>query len=451
MTETIAARATAAGVGGVAMIRISGPKTKIIAERILGQVPKPRYATFCRFKDRDGVVIDEGLALYFPNPNSFTGEEVLELHGHGGPVVIDQLLQAVLQAGARVANPGEFSLRSFLNNKIDLTQAEAIADLINASSKQAAQSAVRSLQGEFSKHIHHLVEALIQLRIEIEAAIDFPDEDIDFIAEGDIVEKLQALLKKIEKIKQRAEQGTLLQEGMTVVIAGRPNAGKSSLLNCLTGKDSAIVTDIAGTTRDALREYIHIDGMPLHLIDTAGLHKSDNEVEQEGMRRTWLEIKKANLVLLVVDAKTLGKSDPTAFDPEFFKALPNKMPVLILKNKIDLLNENPALEKAEDHTIISLSIKYNQGIDLLENYLKEFMGYQTMPEGTFIARRRHLNAIDRTHAFIQKSIEQLETHKALELSAEELRQAQHALSEITGEFTSDDLLGRIFSSFCIGK
>jgi len=447
--DTIAAIATPPGKGGVGIVRISGPKTRAIAKKILGQVPEPRLACFSRFKDSSENTIDEGVSLFFPKPNSFTGEDVLELHGHGGPVILDCLLQQTLKQGARLAKPGEFSERAFLNGKMDLAQAEAVADLINASSLQAAQSAMRSLQGEFSKRINVLLEELIKLRIMVEAAIDFPEEEIDFISESTIVQDLEKLLKQLDSIQKAAKQGVLLQEGIHVVIAGKPNAGKSSLLNCLSGRDTAIVTDIPGTTRDTLREYIQIDGLPLHIIDTAGIRESGDVVEQEGLRRAKAAIEKADLVLLMVDA-TEAKEEALDNIPENFLALFNERPVLFVKNKIDLLGEKPGIKKTKEAVEIQLSIKEKQGIDLLENYLKEFAGFEA-GEGGFIARRRHCDAIERCCNAIQEGLSQLKHQKAAELLAEDLRQAQNALSEITGQFTTDDLLGKIFSSFCIGK
>ena len=440
MTDTIAAIATPSGKGGVGIVRITGPETLSIAQVILNQEPKPRVALFSLFKNRDGEVLDQGIALFFKAPHSFTGEDVLELQGHGGPVVMDQLLKAVLQQGARLANPGEFSQRAFLNNKLDLAQAEAIADLISASSKQAAQFAARSLQGDFSKQINSLLEKLIQLRVMVEAAIDFPEEEIDFIAESTIISDLNLLLKQIDAIKNSARQGVLLQEGLHVAIAGSPNVGKSSLLNRLSGRDSAIVTEIPGTTRDILHEYIQIDGLPIHIVDTAGIRSTEDMVEQEGIRRAQQAMSKADLILLVSDA--LNDHNKIA--------LPVDKPVLFVKNKIDLLDEKSSLEVNEKKAIIRMSVKTGDGFDLLRDYLKAFCGFEE-GEAAFIARRRHLDALERCYSFIQQGLFELQQHAAAELLAEALRQAQMVLSEITGEFTTDDLLGEIFSSFCIGK
>jgi tRNA modification GTPase len=444
--ETIVAPATPPGRGGVAMIRISGPRVKEIAVAILGQVPKPRYAAFSIFRDADGQAIDEGLALFFPNPHSFTGEDVLELHGHGGPYVVDSLIKRILELGARYARPGEFSERAFLNDKLDLAQAEAIADLIDASSTQAARSALRSLQGEFSKKIHSLVEAVIRLRMYIEAAIDFVEEEIDFLADEQVTNQLESLVINMELIRSQATQGTLLREGITAVIAGQPNVGKSSLLNALSGKDSAIVTDIAGTTRDVLREHINIDGLPMHVIDTAGLRESNDLVEQEGIRRAKDEISKADLVLFVIDASAPQKISLS----DVLSNIPEHAAVITIHNKMDLLAAPLADDIKEDKNIF-LSVKTGAGLEELKQQIKLTAGFQSNTEGLFSARRRHLDALDRATDFLQSATYQLTHHKAGELVAEDLRQVQMALNEITGEFTSDDLLGRIFSSFCIGK
>lgn len=437
--DTIVAAATPSGRGGVAIVRVSGALTKTIAESLLGKLPKPRYATFSRFKDPAGYILDEGLALFFPAPHSFTGEDVVELHGHGGPYVVDSLIKNILALGARLARPGEFSERAFLNDKIDLAQAEAIADLIDAASSEAAQSALRSLQGEFSSKIHHLVESVIQLRLYVEAAIDFVEEEIDFLADEQVGKNLKSILTELDVIQSQAKQGTLLREGITAVIAGEPNVGKSSLLNCLSGKESAIVTHIAGTTRDVLREYVTIDGMPMHVIDTAGLRDSDDVVEQEGIRRAKNEIAQADLVLFVVDATVNKPITLTDVLPE----IPPHAKVITIKNKIDIANS--VVVKKED---IAISAKTGVGIDLLKQKIKELVGLQTNTDGIFSARRRHLDALKRAKEYVLSAAN---NNKAGELMAEDLRQAQLALSEITGEFTSDDLLGRIFSSFCIGK
>jgi tRNA modification GTPase len=449
--DTIAAQATAPGRGGVGIIRVSGRNAATIAQSILGHVPQPRYAHYGAFHDAAGLEIDQGIALYFPGPNSFTGEDVLELQGHGGPVVMDFLLKRVLTLGARLAKPGEFSERAFLNDKLDLAQAEAIADLIDASSTQAAQCALRSLQGEFSRRIHALVEALIQLRIYVEAAIDFPEEEIDFLADGKVLGDLVQIIGQLQAVQDEARQGSLLREGMNVVIAGRPNAGKSSLLNALAGRETAIVTDIAGTTRDVLREHIHIDGMPLHIIDTAGLRDAPDEVERIGIDRAWQEIRKADRILMMADSSQTDATDPDELWHDFVEQLPDLSKVTVIRNKADISGEAPGKKQVGKYTLISLSAKNGAGIELLREHLKDCMGFQSTTEGGFMARRRHLDALERAHELLDTGRDQLEHMGAGELLAEDLRQAQQALNEITGEFSYDDLLGRIFSSFCIGK
>ncbi|MGH1461955.1 MAG: tRNA uridine-5-carboxymethylaminomethyl(34) synthesis GTPase MnmE [Neptuniibacter sp.] len=449
--DTITAQATPPGRGGVGIVRVSGPLAKQISEQVLKTNLKPRYAYYGPFFDKSEQVIDQGIALYFPGPNSFTGEDVLELQGHGGPVIMDILLRHIVDCGARLANPGEFSERAFLNDKLDLTQAEAIADLIDSSSEQAARCALKSLQGAFSNRVHQLVESLTQLRIYVEAAIDFPEEEIDFLGDGKVATDLQAIIDRLSDVKREARQGSLIREGMNVVIAGRPNAGKSSLLNALAGKESAIVTDIAGTTRDVLREHIHIDGMPLHIIDTAGLREAPDEVERIGINRAWDEIQKADRVLLMVDGTTTATDDPEQIWPEFVNKLEDKSKITVVRNKCDLTSEQPALGEHHGHTLISLSAKADIGIDYLRQHLKDCMGYANTTEGGFLARRRHIDALNRAESLILTGQEQLLYGGAGELLAEDLRQAQQHLSEITGEFSSDDLLGRIFSSFCIGK
>lgn len=445
-TDTIAAVATPAGRGGVGIVRISGPLSAAIAERILGHCPPPRRAEYRSFYAPDGSVIDQGIALFFAAPHSFTGEDVLELQGHGGPVVMDLLVRAALQLGARSAQPGEFTQRAFLNDKLDLAQAEAIADLIDATSLQAARSALRSLQGEFSQRVTALTEALIQLRLYVEAAIDFPEEEIDFLADGAVAAQLTAVQAQLRAVQQAAQQGSLLRDGMQVVLAGQPNAGKSSLLNALAGRDSAIVTDIPGTTRDVLREQIGIDGMPLHIIDTAGLRDGGDAIEQEGMRRTWLEIERADRVLLLLDDRH-GLSD---MDQAILARLPPQLPVTFIHNKIDLSGHAAAVEQRAGATHVYLSARHGTGLDLLREHLKQSMGFQTVTEGVFSARRRHLDALAQAAAHLASGAERLR-QGAGELLAEELHQAQQALGEITGAFGADDLLGRIFSSFCIGK
>jgi tRNA modification GTPase len=442
--DTIVALATPAGRGGIAVIRVSGPLVPSIASKILGHVPTPRNATLKAFVDAEQNAIDEGIALYFPGPHSFTGEDVLEFQGHGGPAVCDLLIHAILQAGARMARPGEFTERAFLNDKIDLAQAEAIADLIDATSAQAARSALRSLQGEFSTRINVLVEMLIRLRMYVEAAIDFVEEEINFLGDNQITTQLADISGSLTDVLASATQGSLLRDGITIVIAGVPNVGKSSLLNYLSGKETAIVTDIPGTTRDVLREQITLDGMPIHIIDTAGLRESNDPIEQEGIRRARLEIAQADMILLLQDA-----TRPAALPENQFTL--GGQQVITVKNKIDLTSEAPALQIVDGKAVISLSAKTGAGMDLLTRYIKASAGLNENNEGIFSARRRHVDALVRAKEFVQSGYHQLTTQRAGELLAEDLRQAQFALAEITGEFRADDLLGRIFSSFCIGK
>lgn len=454
-TDTIVAIATATGRGGVGIVRLSGPKAVDIGETIFEQKLSPRHAHYGSFKNAQSQDIDEGIALYFKGPNSFTGEDVVELQGHGGPIILDMLIERCLSLGARMARPGEFSERAFLNDKLDLAQAEAIADLIEANSKQAARNALNSLQGAFSNQVHQLVEQLIALRIYVEAAIDFPEEEIDFLTDGKVGNDLNGIIDKLDRVFVEAKQGALLREGMKVVIAGRPNAGKSSLLNALSGRDSAIVTDIEGTTRDVLREHIHIDGMPLHIIDTAGLRDNPDQVEQIGIERALGEIEAADRILLMVDANSTRTRDPQDIWPGFVKEkgldnLPDASKVTLIRNKCDLTGETPGWE-SKDPACIGISASQGDGLSDLKNHLKDIMGFNNSGEGSFTARRRHLDALERAQELLETGRNQLALAAAGELLAEDLRQAQHALSEITGEFTSDDLLGRIFSSFCIGK
>lgn len=447
--DTITAIATPAGFGGVGIVRISGPNAKLIAESVCRGVTcapegiyrdlKPREALFTSFFDQHNDLIDHGIALYFQHPHSFTGEDVVELQGHGGPIVMDRLLQTVIAHGARLARPGEFTERAFLNKKIDLVQAEAIADLIAANSVQAARSAARSLQGVFSQKIHALQKSLTTLRMQIEAMLDFPEEDIDFMAQSSLQDLLQQTIDAVKHVKNEAKQGVLLQSGLNVVIAGKPNVGKSSLFNYLSGRESAIVTHIPGTTRDVLRESIQIDGMPLHIIDTAGLRDTTDVVEQEGVRRATAQMNQADLILLVTDASDSHTHTHTHTH------------MLVIRNKIDLTHEKPCVKHDNHQTIIQVSVKNNQGLDLLIDEIKKIAGFQSEETSGFIARRRHVDAIDRAYQILLHGQQQLMQHKAGELLAEDLRLAQHTLSEITGEFSSDDLLGKIFSSFCIGK
>ncbi|MEO2268852.1 tRNA uridine-5-carboxymethylaminomethyl(34) synthesis GTPase MnmE [Pseudoalteromonas sp. YIC-656] len=450
--DTIVAQATAPGRGGVGIIRVSGSLATQVAERIIGHCPKTRYAEYVPFHGLNKEQLDQGIALFFKGPNSFTGEDVLELQGHGGPIILDMLLREIAELeGVRLAKPGEFSERAFLNDKLDLTQAEAIADLINATSEQAAKSALHSLQGEFSNHITQLVEQVIHLRMYVEAAIDFPDEEIDFLSDGKVAGDLQKILDQVHSVQQQAKQGSIIRDGMRVVIAGRPNAGKSSLLNALAGRDAAIVTDIAGTTRDVLKEHIHIDGMPLHIIDTAGLRESPDKVEQIGIERAWEEINQADRVLFMVDAQDTDACKPEEIWPEFVAQLPNNMGITVIRNKVDISGEKIGFDDSGESPVLRLSAKEGLGIDLVREHLKACIGFEGTQEGSFMARRRHLDALERAQHHLVIGQEQLEAHIAGEILAEELRLAQQYLNEITGEFTSDDLLGKIFSSFCIGK
>ena len=441
--DTIAAIATPPGNGGVGIIRISGDAVVQIAAGLSKKSLKPRLASFTHFLDAEQRIIDSGLLIYFPGPSSFTGEDVLEVQAHGGRVVLDMLLRRVLELGARLAQPGEFSQRAFLNDKIDLAQAEAIADLINSGTEQAARSAQQSMQGVFSQQINQLIAQLIELRVYIEAAIDFVDEEIDFLSQGSVADKIIGLQQHVAEIKNTAAQGRLLRDGMTVVLAGKPNAGKSSLMNALAGYDAAIVAYIAGTTRDVLRERIQIDGMPLHIIDTAGLRETENQVEQEGIRRAQHEMERADKVLLLLDSAGSDQENVNEY-------LPAGVAVTRVFNKIDISGKAPALVDSGDRVDIYLSVKTGEGMDLLKQHLKQSVGFGLGDESVFIARRRHIEALTMAERAIQDALAQLAV-AAPELVAEELRQAQYALSEITGEFTSDDLLGEIFSSFCIGK
>lgn len=451
-SDTIVAQATPPGRGGVGIVRISGKTCTDIAQRLLGHCPLPRKAEYLPFRDANGELLDEGIALYFPGPNSFTGEDVLEFQGHGGPVLIDMIIKAILEIpGVRPARPGEFSERAFLNDKLDLTQAEAIADLIETNSEQAAKAALQSLKGEFSHKVDQLVDAVIHLRMYVEAAIDFPDEEIDFLSDGKVTSDLTDILEHLFQIEHQARQGALMREGMRIVIAGRPNAGKSSLLNALAGRESAIVTEIAGTTRDVLREHIQIDGMPLHIIDTAGLRESPDQVEKIGIERAWEEIRQADRVLFMVDSQQTPATHPEDIWPEFFAQLPDNMPFTVIRNKVDLTQESVRVDQHNGIPVLQLSAKTGNGIELLREHLKHCIGYTVSAEGSFMARRRHLDALAKAKTHLLQGQEQLELNLAGELLAEELRLAQQHLNEITGEFTSDDLLGQIFGSFCIGK
>jgi tRNA modification GTPase len=439
--DTITAQATPPGRGGIAIVRISGPQVKeMILPLLKTTTLRKRQARFTPFYNAEGDKIDQGIALFFPKPHSFTGEDVLELQGHGSPIVVDLLLAHIIQLGARLARPGEFSERAFLNGKLDLLQAEAIADLIHASSAQAARLAMRSLQGDFSTDIHALNNAVTHLRIYVEAAIDFADEEIDHLNHDQWTRQINTIHEQFALLQHKAKQGSLLREGITLVITGQPNVGKSSLLNYLSGRDVAIVTPIAGTTRDVLHEHLSMDGLPIHLIDTAGLHHTHDLIEQEGIRRAQAEIKTADIVLFMYDA-TNNVWPIELHDPHR---------TIFIRNKIDLTAEQPSIITQEDKTVVNLSVKTGEGIDLLKQVIRARMGIQQTTEGIFSARRRHLEALDQARSYFDQACHQLALTR-YELVAEDLRQMQLALSRITGEFTADDLLGHIFSSFCIGK
>ena len=442
--DTICAIASAIGQSGIGIIRVSGPLVKSIFKQILQTNLKPRYAYYGPFYDYEGSVIDKGVAIFFPGPNSYTGEDIVEFQGHGGASVLRKLLETITDSKVRLAEPGEFTKRAFLNGKMDLIQAEAVQDLIQSNSEESALSAVRSLTGEFSTKINELLSELISLRVFVEATIDFSDEEIDFLESHEVSSKLYALKKSLNDILNTATQGAILRDGIYVAIAGKPNAGKSSLLNSLTKQSSAIVTDIAGTTRDVLKETIHVDGMPVHIIDTAGLHNSDDVIEQEGIRRANMEIKNADIILLVYD------SNDSEFDLTILPDSVKDKPKILVRNKIDLFGLKPSVHKVDHVLDIAISAKNGEGVDLLQDALSEFAGLNATAEGVFLARKRHINAIEETLVFISNAIDQLK-HGSSELVAEDLRQAGLQLSQITGEFSSDDLLGEIFSSFCIGK
>lgn len=447
--DTIAATATPPGRGGVAVVRVSGPKAPQIAATMTGaELPAARRVTLARFLDAAGEPIDVGLVLFFAAPHSYTGEHVVEFHGHGGPVVSEALVRRAIELGARRARPGEFTQRAFLNDKIDLAQAEAVADLIDAGSREAARAAMRSLQGEFSAMVHGLVDAVTELRAWVEAAIDFPEEEIDFLADRELEARLGGVREHFAAVERSARQGRLLREGMTIVIAGRPNTGKSSLLNRLAGYDAAIVTAIPGTTRDIVRERIDIDGMPLHVLDTAGLRDAPDVIEAEGIRRATAEMARADRVLFIVDAAE--DPDAHAFADERAR-LPPDVPVTLVLNKIDLATGIPMSDTISGPPRLAVSAKTGAGLDILRAHLKQVMGYQIADAGTVSARARHLEALTRARRHVDAAETQLRESRAGELVAEELRQAQQALGEITGTVTSEDLLGRIFGSFCIGK
>jgi tRNA modification GTPase len=441
--DTIAAIATAPGRGGVGVVRVSGASLGGFALALCGRAPRPRTAHFARFLDAEERVIDEGILLHFVAPASFTGEDVLELQGHGGPVVLRLLLERCLELGARLAEPGEFTRRAFLNGKLDLAQAEGVADLIEASTAAAARSAVRSLSGKFSEEVHRIVDGLIDLRMLVEATLDFPEEEIDFLERARAMPRLAALQAEVEGLLDRARQGALLRSGLNVVLVGEPNVGKSSLLNQLAGEERAIVTEIAGTTRDALRETIQIEGIPLHIIDTAGLRETADTVERIGIERTWREIGRADVILRLVDARAQA-SDGGDIDDR----LPSGVERVTVINKIDLCEQAPQREERDGRVVLHLSARSGDGVDLLRRELLRIAGWHAHGEDLILARERHLRALREALGHLGDAAAQL---GALELFAEELRLAQERLSEITGAFSSDDLLGVIFSRFCIGK
>ena len=442
--DTIAAIATAPGRGGIGVVRLSGPDLGSFAQQLTGRIPTPRLATLARFLDAGGTEIDEGIALYYPGPRSYTGEDVLELQGHGGPVVMQMLLRRCLELGARPAEPGEFTRRAYLNDKLDLAQAEAVADLIAASTATAARSAIRSLSGEFSREVHELVERLVALRMLVEATLDFPEEEIDFLRQADAAGKLADLAERTGRLLGRARQGSLLRNGLHVVLAGQPNVGKSSLLNRLAGEERAIVTAVPGTTRDALRETIQVNGIPLHIVDTAGLRETEDEVERLGIARSWKEIERADVVLHMLDARV----GMTPADQDIAARLPHGIEQITLYNKTDLACHAACRKEADGRIGLWLSAKTGEGMELVQHELLRVAGWQAGTEDVFLARERHLLALQSALAHLLAAQERQEQ---LELFAEELRLAQEALNSITGEFTPDDLLGEIFSRFCIGK
>lgn len=443
-TDTIAAIATAHGSGGIGVVRVSGPASSSIARAVLGQCPEPRRAAYLTFFEADRQVIDRGIAIYYSAPNSYTGEDVLELQGHGGPAVLQLLLKRCLDTGARQAAPGEFTQRAFLNDKLDLAQAEAVSDLISAATAEAARSAMRSLAGEFSRQIHALRDRLIDLRMYVEACLDFPEEDIDFISQGDVAGRLDLLQAELQSVLAGARQGMLLRDGMQIVLVGQPNVGKSSLLNQLAGEEIAIVTPVAGTTRDTIKSAIQIRGVPLHVIDTAGLRETEDEVEQHGISRTWRALESAHAVLLLVDeVHGIG-----AAEQAIVARLRSDLPRLWVHNKIDLVGRAPAAEELRGEHHLYLSAKTGTGVELLREALLKIAGWQPVSEGVCMARARHLDLLGKVSASLGRA---RGLTASAELLAEELRLAQERLNGITGEFTSDDLLGEIFGRFCIGK
>jgi len=442
--DTIVARATPPGKGGVAVVRVSGKRARAIAVAICGGIPEPRQATFTHFRDRDGHAIDSGLAIFFPGPGSFTGEDVVELQGHGGAVVCEMLVERVIELGARLAQPGEFARRAFLNDKLDLSQAEAIADLIDSGSRAAARAAQRSLDGAFSKAIFELNAKLTELRVFVEAAIDFPDEDIDFLDDAELAARVDEVSTQFDHLQNTVRNGRLLRDGIHLVLAGRPNAGKSSLLNALTGYDAAIVTDVPGTTRDLVREHIDIDGLPVHIVDTAGLRSGEGAIEREGIRRAKEQLNIADHALVILDASAEEAAESVIAE------VPSGVSFSIVRNKIDLSGEHPGMVDGATESI-NVSALTGAGIDELRAHIKQQVGFESPGEDTITARQRHVESLRVAHDHFRQARTQLLDYRAGELMADDLLQAQNALAEITGEFTSDDLLGEIFAGFCIGK
>jgi len=442
--DIIAAVATAPGRAAIGVVRIAGADLRALAQSLLGKVPAPRHAVLCDFLDENKETIDRGIALYFPAPHSYTGEDVLELQGHGGAAVLQLLLRRCLALGARLAEPGEFTKRAFLNDKLDLAQAESVADLIEATTGEAAKSALRSLQGAFSTEVNALSKSLIELRTLVEATLDFPEEDVDNLEHANVLERLVTIQVQLKKVVRAAQQGNILREGITVVLAGRPNVGKSSLLNRLAGEDVAIVTSVPGTTRDAIRQAIEVEGVPLHVVDTAGLRETKDEVEKIGIARTWSSIEKADAILLIIDSSHNEANE----DRKILERLPSKLPRICVYNKIDLLPRQPGIEAVDGEIRVYLSAKTGSGVDLLRSQLLKTVGWQPTAEGLYMARERHLRALEEAGQHLSAA---MGIRGQIELFAEELKLAQNALSSITGEFTTDDLLGEIFSRFCIGK
>jgi tRNA modification GTPase len=448
MTDSIVAIATPPGRGGIGVVRISGPAVKNIVNGLVALTLSPRHAHFCKFRDKDGSVIDEGIAIFFKAPASYTGEDMLEVYTHGSRIVLNQIVSRAIELGARLAKPGEFTERAFHNNKLDLVQAEAVADLVDSVSEHAARSAVRSLEGEFSRRVNGLLEALVDLRTHIEGSLDFPDEDVNFSAHTNIGTKLKTCLKDLQDLFVRAKQGVILKEGITAVILGRPNVGKSTFLNRLAGREAAIVTDEPGTTRDLIEQDILIDDIPVHIIDTAGLRTATNKVEKEGIARAKTAAEKADILIILVE----HGSRPGAEEQKQMEAAAENKKVIIVYNKIDLTGSGPEIiKKSGEKAEILLSAKTGEGMDLFVQHLKELLGVQDMFEDVFMARKRHLDALKRTKESIEKAIKLHGNHESPELLAEELRLAQQSLGEITGAFVPDDLLGEIFKKFCIGK